>query len=128
MKLIATALVMTLISTCANAEVIAAKKLTMDSKTSAIVMLTDRSFPLRCNGHKGAAMIGSVIVGVKGVPAPVQTFNACYYRSKPGEITFQFWDGGSGAMSTLDMEEGSFERTPHFKTWDILPVSVSPAQ
>ena len=128
MKLIATALVMTLISTCANAEVIAAKKLGIDSKTSALVMLTDRHFPLRCNGHKGAAMVGSVIVGVKGIPTPVQTFNACYYRVKQGEITFQFWDSGSGAMTTLDMDELSFERTPHFKTWDILPVSVSPAQ
>ena len=128
MKIITAALAFVMAATSANAEVIAAKKLPIDGKTSALVMLTDQRFPLRCNGHKGVAMVGSVIVGVKGIMTPTQTFNACYYRTKQGEITFQFWDSGSGAMTTLDMDESSFERTPHFKSWDILPVSVSPAQ
>lgn len=113
-----------MLSTVAQAEVIAAKKMWLDPARKVLIMLSDERFT--CDGAQNGRF-GKIIVAFDGAVNPSQTYNACYTH-EDGELHIIFWDPTTNDprdAGTLQMSEASFEKTPRFKSWDFIRTSAT---
>jgi hypothetical protein len=130
MKLLSVVLAATVslgLSSAAQAEVIAAKKLRLDASHKMLIMLSDERFT--CDGNK-SGRAARIIVAPDGAMNPSQVYSACYSHDE-GQLHIIFWDPTTRDPSdagTLEMSETSFEKTPSFKGWDFIRTSATPAQ
>ena len=116
-----------MLSTAAQAEVIAAKKMRLDTSHKMLIMLSDEQYT--CDGDKDGRF-GKIIVALDGAMRPSQEFKACYHHFD-GTLNIIFWDPTSNDprdAGTLEMSVTSFEKTPRFKSWDYIRPSATPSQ
>lgn len=116
-----------LLSTAASAEVIAAKQIRLDPLHKALIMLSDERF--KCDGDPDGRF-AVIIVAMDGAMSPSRTYKACY-SVIDSDLYIGFWDpltNDPKDAGTLEMSEASFEKTPHFKSWDFIRTAASPAQ
>ena len=105
-----------MLSTAAQAEVIAAKKMRLDSGNKMLIMLSDERYT--CDGDKNGSF-ARIIIARDGAMYPSQTYSACYIY-EDGELNLIFWDPATNDprdAGTLQMSEASFDKTPRFKGW-----------
>lgn len=116
-----------MLSTASHAEIIAAKKMWLDSSSKMLIMLSDERYT--CDGDKNGRF-ARIIIARDGAMNPSQSYSACYSH-EDGELSIIFWDPTTNDprdAGTLQMSEASFEKTPRFRSWDFIRTSATPAQ
>lgn len=111
-----------MLMTAAQAEVIAAKKMRLDSGNKMLIMLSDERYT--CDGDRYGSF-ARIIIARDGAVYPSQTYSACYSH-EDGELDIIFWDPTTNDprdAGTIQMSEASFEKTPRFKGWPGAPKS-----
>lgn len=105
-----------ILATSAQAEIIAAKKMRLDSGNKMLIMLSDERYT--CDGDRNGSL-ARIIIARDGAMYPSQTYSACYSHDN-GELNIIFWDPTTNDprdAGTLQMSEASFDKTPRFKGW-----------
>lgn len=105
-----------MLTTAAQAEVIAAKKMRLDPSHKMLIMLSDERYT--CDGDKNGRF-ARIIIARDGAMNPSQSYSACYSH-EDGELSIIFWDPVTNDprdAGTLQMSEASFDKTPRFKGW-----------